>query len=503
MLRSAGQRPFFLGLLLLLLLGAVVVHGQSDGGGSRRVALVRRSAFGSADLGESIRGRMGTGDEWEFMPCSPLPPVDALRRVEAVLLLPHMEPCDLEAVAAAVGNRTRHGKPPLLQSIMTGLPPGYLDEVPAEFGVANLHQSTVPLAEWVLAAMLSDATGIDEVSRRFRECTWRSSAPGNTPCPDRFACQASRGNDDPGSICETHELLFGRSMCILGYGSIGAAVAQRAAAFGVQIRGTTLHPPPEAPAPLESLGDSSRAAAELCSTGADYLVVALPLTRDTEGIVDGALLELLSPAAMLLNPARAGVVDEQALFDRLSSGALRSAALDVWWQGIDAPCPACAAAGVSLPWKIPNATSPSAWPSRLRFDALDNVIMTPHTASSSSFETTTRLADAAAQLDRITSGERPLNMLRPGVISWPDPEQAAAADAATPSLHTPLEECESAVQTSQLGAWSLLFGIPIAFVLGTKYERGRGDPSSMWAKPSGPSGSREERAALVDGSAAE
>ena len=49
----------------------------------------------------------------------------------------------------------------------------------------------------------------------------------------------------------------------------------------------------------------------------------------------------------------------------------------------------------------------------------------------------------------------------------------------------------------------MLFGIPIAFVLGTKFERGRGDPSSMWAKPSGPSGSREERAALVDGSAAE
>ena len=227
-------------LALLLLAGAV------RGGGSRRVALVRQSAFGSDDLGESIRGFMGTGDDWEFMPCAPLPPQDALRRVEAVLLLP-MDPCDLEAVAAAVGNRTRHGKPPLLQRIMTGLPPGFLGEVPAEFAVANLHQSTVPLAEWVLAAMLSDASGIDEVSRRFRGCTWRSSPPGNTACPDRFACQASRGND-PGSICETHELLFGRSMCILGYGSIGAAVAQRAAAFGVQIRGTTLHPPPEAPA---------------------------------------------------------------------------------------------------------------------------------------------------------------------------------------------------------------------------------------------------------------
>ena len=150
---------------------------------------------------------------------------------------------------------------------------------------------------------------------------------------------------------------------------------------------------------------------------------------------------------------------------------------------------------------IRNATSPSAWPSRLRFDTLDNLIMTPHTASSSSFETTTRLADTAAQLDRVTSGERPLHLLRSGLASWPSPEQAAAE--VTPSLRTPLEECESAAQTSQLGWWLLLFGIPIAFVLGTKYERGRGDPSSMWAKPAGPSGSREERAALVDGSAAE
>jgi D-isomer specific 2-hydroxyacid dehydrogenase-like protein/RibD domain-containing protein len=62
----------------------------------------------------------------------------------------------------------------------------------------------------------------------------------------------------------------------------------------------------------------------------DWLILALPLTRETEGMIDGAILDVMRPTARLVNVGRGKLVDEAALIDALQSGRLRGAALDVF-----------------------------------------------------------------------------------------------------------------------------------------------------------------------------
>ena len=106
---------------------------------------------------------------------------------------------------------------------------------------------------------------------------------------------------------------------ILGYGAIGAAVEARLAPFGVELirvarrRRAGVHPVDEL--------------ASLLPAG-EIVVVLLPLTPATTGLIDADLLARLPPHALLVNAARGGVLDTGALLERLRAGDL-SAALDV------------------------------------------------------------------------------------------------------------------------------------------------------------------------------
>jgi lactate dehydrogenase-like 2-hydroxyacid dehydrogenase len=89
---------------------------------------------------------------------------------------------------------------------------------------------------------------------------------------------------------------------------------------------------------------------------ADYLVVIAPQTKETEGIVNRAVLEALGPTGALINVARGGLVDEAALVECLAAGRLGGAGLDVF---------------VAEP-KVPEALF-----------AMENVVLQPHTGSAS------------------------------------------------------------------------------------------------------------------------
>jgi phosphoglycerate dehydrogenase-like enzyme len=106
---------------------------------------------------------------------------------------------------------------------------------------------------------------------------------------------------------------------ILGYGAIGAAVEQRLAPFDVEVLRVARHARAGVHA-VEELGS-------LLGT-ADIVVVLLPLTPATRGLLDGDLLALLRPGALLVNAARGPIVDTAALVELLEAGRVR-AALDV------------------------------------------------------------------------------------------------------------------------------------------------------------------------------
>lgn len=117
--------------------------------------------------------------------------------------------------------------------------------------------------------------------------------------------------------------LAGKTLGILGYGELGSAVARLARAFDMQV---VLGQLPERPAQADRLP-----LPELLAT-VDVLSLHCPLTEQTRHIISAEQLALMKPSAFLLNTARGGLVDEQALADCLRSGHLAGAATDVLSQ---------------------------------------------------------------------------------------------------------------------------------------------------------------------------
>jgi phosphoglycerate dehydrogenase-like enzyme len=145
----------------------------------------------------------------------------------------------------------------------------------------------------------------------------------------------------------------GKTLGILGLGAIGRAVAQRAAAFGMRVIGTRRTP--VAVAHVERvLGPQ---ATDEVLREADYLVIVLPLTPQTEGLIDARALRLMKRSAVLINVGRGKVVREADLIAALQEGTIAGAGLDVFERE---PLP---------------ADSP--------LYGMENVIITPHTSGAS------------------------------------------------------------------------------------------------------------------------
>ena len=108
--------------------------------------------------------------------------------------------------------------------------------------------------------------------------------------------------------------LAGQTLGIVGWGRIGQAVARRAEGFGMEI----LHSSRSSGVPLDELLGRS-----------DFVSVHTPLTPATHHLIDAGALEKMKPTALLINTARGGVVDQDALRTALHEGAIAGAALDV------------------------------------------------------------------------------------------------------------------------------------------------------------------------------
>jgi phosphoglycerate dehydrogenase-like enzyme len=122
--------------------------------------------------------------------------------------------------------------------------------------------------------------------------------------------------------------LSGTTLGVLGLGAIGQAVARRAATLGMRVIGTRRHPEPVAGvAEVLPPSKTRRVLAE-----SDVVIVVLPLTPETEGLLDAEAIAAMKPGAHLVNIARGGIVDEVALAEALREGRLGGAALDVFEQ---------------------------------------------------------------------------------------------------------------------------------------------------------------------------
>lgn len=144
----------------------------------------------------------------------------------------------------------------------------------------------------------------------------------------------------------------GRSLGILGFGSIGQVVARMAGALDF----TVVAHDPVLPADDAAWQDVTRAGFDDVLSGCDVITLHMPLLDATRNLIDAAACERMKPGAIVINTARGGIVDEEALADALRAGRLGGAALDVF-----AHEPLDSAAGS-------------------RFAGVPNLILTPHIA---------------------------------------------------------------------------------------------------------------------------
>lgn len=117
--------------------------------------------------------------------------------------------------------------------------------------------------------------------------------------------------------------LHGKTLGIFGYGTIGRAVAKIAQAFGMTVIATSRSRTDGCE------GDVRFVDADTLFATADYVSLHCPLTPETAGAVNARTLALMKPMAVLINTARGGVTDEQAVADALNAGTLRGAGIDV------------------------------------------------------------------------------------------------------------------------------------------------------------------------------
>ena len=160
---------------------------------------------------------------------------------------------------------------------------------------------TSAVAQHTLTLMLALATSLLQYDRAVQQGQWNKSP---------IFCLL----DFP--IIE----LEGKTLGILGYGELGQAVAKLAEAFGMKILVGSL---PNRPS------DSSRIPFTALLPQVDFLSLHCPLTEDTRDLIDAKAFDAMKPSAFLINCARGGIVNEQALADALTQGKIAGAATDV------------------------------------------------------------------------------------------------------------------------------------------------------------------------------
>jgi phosphoglycerate dehydrogenase-like enzyme len=183
--------------------------------------------------------------------------------------------------------------PRLLQLLSAGVDAVDFAAMPAGLLVAgNAGAYSGPMAEYVLAMTLSLAKGL----------------------PEKHAAMAAGRFDK----WVPAQVLDGCTCAILGFGGIGTATARLMKAFGVRIQAVTRA--------------STQADLDEALAAADIVVVCLPLNLATRSLIGARELGLMKPDAILVNVARAAIVDQEALYQHLRANPQFRVGLDTWWH---------------------------------------------------------------------------------------------------------------------------------------------------------------------------
>lgn len=236
----------------------------------------------------------------------------------------------------------------------------------------NLHHNAADTAEMAVALLFAAAKLVVPMDQRFRRNDWGTE------------------NEDARALS-----LEGKTALVLGYGEIGRRIARTLVACGLNVIALR-----RSSAGKED-GVEVRSIDDLHSLlpRANVLMVALPLTAKTTGLIGAKELAALPKNAVVVNIARGAIIDEEALYNALKEGKLHSAGLDVWYQYPKQPEPG---------QPDPASNTP---PSKFPFGELENVVMSPHRGGTSMDTEPRRARDIAAIISATARGEEPPNRI--------------------------------------------------------------------------------------------
>lgn len=253
----------------------------------------------------------------------------------------------VQATSAGAGEQARQA----------GLSQEELERV-AVTTAAGVHAGT--LAEWSIFGALAFAKSLPKLLRDKQQRAW-----------DHYPTRELRG----------------KTMLVVGLGNIGLETARLARSFGMRVIGTKRNPQ----GALQYV-DELHAAENLKTLvpRADAVVVTLPLTEETRGIVDQETIATMKPECVFVNVGRGGVVDEEALTEALREERILGAALDVFERE-------------------PLAADSPLW-------ELDNVLISPHTAALAETENRRIVELFIENLKRYLDGQPLINRVDPVVF---------------------------------------------------------------------------------------
>jgi phosphoglycerate dehydrogenase-like enzyme len=229
--------------------------------------------------------------------------------------------------------------------------------------VHNMHHNAAAVAEMTIALMLAAAKFIVPIDRTFRQHDWELPF-----------------SPDP-------SLMMGNKVAlVLGYGAVGRRVA--AICQGLSMRVDTVRRHASSAYVDFGINVHPLEALHRLLPGADALLICLPDTGETRGLIGERELGLLPSRAVLVNVGRGPIVEEAALFHALRDGSLYAAGLDVWYRYPSDPASR-------------SNTRPSAYP----FHDLDNVVMSPHRAGRATEAQALRVDELAIMLNMAARGE--------------------------------------------------------------------------------------------------
>lgn len=246
------------------------------------------------------------------------------------------------------------------------------DAVPNTTTICNVFEHEISISEYVMATMLQWVIPLPQLQADLRRGNWHGSY----------------------LFGPTHGELFGKTLGIVGYGHIGREVAKRANAFGMRVLACS-HTPRAGDSIVESVQSMERLDAFLAES--DFVLLSLPLTVNTRGIIGERELAAMKRTGVIINVARGVLIDEAALYSACRGHRIGGAIIDTWYQ-------------------YPPEETVKCEPSRFPFHELDNVIMTPHASAWTDQLIARRNQVIASNLDRLARNEPLLNVVRSATV---------------------------------------------------------------------------------------